>query len=136
MDYPNYTKLELLDWVKSNPNFNELFNKWALAGYTKDEKPSIDRLDDYKPYTLDNIQLMTWRENNTKGHADRMNGNNRKQLRGVIKYSLNDVKLEEYYSIRYAARVTGADQSCITRCCKGKQKTAGGYKWKYKETNK
>ena len=38
---------------------------------------------------------------------------------------------QNFYSAGEAARQTGADQSGITKCCKGKQKTAGGYHWKY-----
>ena len=30
-------------------------------------------------------------------------------------------------------REINIDKSSIIRCCKGKQSTAGGYKWKYKE---
>lgn len=33
-----------------------------------------------------------------------------------------------------AMKQTGVDQSSIRRCCKGKQKTAGGFHWKYKES--
>ena len=32
---------------------------------------------------------------------------------------------------RIAARELGLDQSHITQCCKGKQKTTGGYHWRY-----
>ena len=32
-----------------------------------DLRPSVDRINPLKPYTKDNIQLMTWRENYKKG---------------------------------------------------------------------
>lgn len=32
---------------------------------------------------------------------------------------------------RIAARELGLDQSGVTKCCKGKQKTCGGYHWRY-----
>jgi group I intron endonuclease len=38
-----------------------------------------------------------------------------------------------YPSIRNAFRVTGIDASMIMRVCKGRQRTAGGFHWKYKE---
>ena len=31
------------------------------------------------------------------------------------------------------SKETGINYSCITACCRGKQKTAGGYIWKYYE---
>lgn len=53
MDRPNYTRLELLDWLKNNQHFDELYNNWVKNGYKKDDVPSIDRLDDYKAYSFD-----------------------------------------------------------------------------------
>lgn len=37
----------------------------------------------------------------------------------------------EYGSILEAMRETGVDSTSISRCCRGKQKTAGGYHWVY-----
>jgi hypothetical protein len=35
-----------------------------------------------------------------------------------------------------ASRQAKVDASSISKCCKGKQKTSGGFKWRYeKETN-
>lgn len=36
-----------------------------------------------------------------------------------------------YESIRYASRKTKICHSCISKCCLNKQKTAGGYHWKF-----
>lgn len=36
-----------------------------------------------------------------------------------------------YFSIREAERLLGISHTMISRCCKGKQKTAGGYHWQY-----
>lgn len=36
-----------------------------------------------------------------------------------------------YETVRAAAQATGADESGIVKVCKGKQKTAGKYHWKY-----
>jgi len=40
-------------------------------------------------------------------------------------------KEEVYKSIKEASIKLNIDSSAITKCCKGKQKTAGGYIWKY-----
>lgn len=40
---------------------------------------------------------------------------------------------KEFISQSEAARVSGCDQSSINKCCRGKQKTAGGYTWRYKD---
>ena len=36
-----------------------------------------------------------------------------------------------YMSLKDASEKTGISRSCITSCCKGKQKTAGKYHWEY-----
>lgn len=43
-------------------------------------------------------------------------------------------ELNIFSSATEAAKVIGLSNcSTISRCCNGKQKTAGGYKWKYKQ---
>jgi len=44
---------------------------------------------------------------------------------------LTNEVINTYGSSREASRETGADQSSIIKCCKGKQNKAGGYKWEY-----
>ena len=39
--------------------------------------------------------------------------------------------LSTFPSTREAWRVTGINQSSISECCRGKLKSAGGYKWRY-----
>lgn len=54
---------ELQQWVLSQPNFNALWSSYERSGWVQDLKPSIDRLDNKRGYDLDNIRLVTWREN-------------------------------------------------------------------------
>lgn len=52
----------------------------------------------------------------------------------VCQYDLDDNFIKEYNSCREAARSIGAPYHVgINSCCLGRQKTAYGYKWKYKE---
>lgn len=64
-------------------------------------------------------------------HKDNMNYGNR-----AIKYSKSRGKAvlcvetqEVYFSMREAERRTGISEPCISRACRGKVKTAGGYHW-------
>jgi len=51
----------------------------------------------------------------------------------VIQYSLDEIFIKEYPSATEAARQLGISNSvCISRCCNNKNKTAFGYKWKFK----
>lgn len=133
MDMPNYSKVEFKNWILKQPNFEALFKSWVDSGYEKNLTPSVDRPDDYKPYTLDNIQLMTWGENRNKNYKDRKSGVNKKALKAVTSYNETTKDIIEYYSISEASRRTRAKVSNIINCCKGTRKTAGGFKWKYKE---
>lgn len=54
---------ELRAWALSQPNFNVLWASYEKSGWLRDLKPSIDRLDNKRGYELDNIRLVTWREN-------------------------------------------------------------------------
>lgn len=51
--------------------------------------------------------------------------------KSVIQLSLDGDKITTYSSIIEAEKNTGVDSSQIIRVCKGTNKTAGGYKWKY-----
>jgi group I intron endonuclease len=39
--------------------------------------------------------------------------------------------IEEFKTLREASDKTGTDRSCIGRCCKGRGRSAGGFKWKF-----
>lgn len=128
---PDYTKVELIKWVLSQANFDSLFKAWEISGYSKTLIPSTDRLDDYKPYTLDNIQVTTWIKNRSKSHSDRKNGVNNKNSKPVIQIAKDGEFIAEYYSIRQASRDTEINQSDISQCCLGKLNSSGGFYWKH-----
>ena len=54
---PTYTKQELFDWLINDWLFDLLYNNWLNCGHINSMKPSIDRLDDSKGYSFDNILL-------------------------------------------------------------------------------
>lgn len=55
----------------------------------------------------------------------------------VFQYDLNNNLIKEYDSITSASNQFKSDKSgLISRCCNNKQKTALGYIWKFKSTNK
>ena len=128
---PSYTKQELVNWLLCNPLFHALHNRWVESDYDRWIKPSVDRKNDYKSYTFDNIQLMTWGENKAKSHSDTVNGVNNKRSYSVQQFSLNNEFIKEYYSMRQASRETSIYDTDIGRCCSGRFKTAGGFIWRY-----
>ena len=60
---PEYTLEEYRAWLKSQPNFKELFGNWVLSGYDMEVAPSCNRLNNSEHYKFSNIELITKREN-------------------------------------------------------------------------
>lgn len=126
---PLYTLKELVEWVFKQPNFDCLFKLWVECDYESDSKPSIDRKNDYIGYSLDNIQLITWKENKDKYRSDVKSGVNRKHMKPVIQFSLGGVFVKSHYSISSASRLTNISLNSISACINNKRKSAGSFKW-------
>ena len=88
-----------------------------------DYKPSFDRIDNTKDYSFDNLQIMTWRENNAKGR--------RECMKAVRQYDLSGNYIKTYSSIIEASKEYNINKSNISACCKNKLHKTGGYIWKY-----
>ena len=56
-----------------------------------------------------------------------------KQGRAVEQLDLDDNVIDEFYSMCVASKVTGVSQPNIHKVCNGTRRTAGGYKWRYKD---
>ena len=84
---------------------------------------------------LSNLNLMTPKENTNWGTGiERMAKkqiNRKDQSKLVLQFDLQDNFVKEYPSTKQVERELGFAQAHICACCKGKYKTAYGYKWKY-----
>lgn len=130
-DLPSYNRDEFENWLYSQNNFEKLYNDWVNSDYSKDIKPSVDRLNDYKSYTFDNIQLTTWKENNNKAKRDTKNGILTKATMAVKQFTKNDELVGIYVSIAIASRETGSSSKAISECLSGRTKTSNGFIWRY-----
>lgn len=126
---PEYSQEELYSYVVNHPRFNRIYRDWINSDYDTNLKPSIDRKDDDIHYTMENIELKTWGENNAKGHSDTMKGINNKRSYPILQYKENEL-IGEYYSIAEAKRQTGIN-GIASSATTGH--TAGGYSWFHKE---
>lgn len=85
---------------------------------------------------LENLNLMTCKENCNWGSRNERRielQKNRKDLsKAVLQFTLDNILVKEYPSIRQAERETGFNQAHIVKCCKGKYKQMYGFKWQYK----
>lgn len=119
----NYNWEEFKNKYINNKIYLDLYNKWVNSGYLKNLKPSFDRIDNKKDYSFDNLQVITWEENNNKGRKE-------KSIK-VNQYDINGNYIKTFNSIVEASKEVNIYKSNISSCCKGKIKTCAGYKWEY-----
>ena len=130
---PQYTRDELYAWAFQN-QYEQLYLQWKSANYPKNLTPSIDRLNDLLGYSLQNIQLITWNENNQKMYDHRKSCKRiTRQNRKVEQLSLDGDHVSFFDSISHAARSTGITRTNINGMCKNKPnvKSVGGFIWRY-----
>ncbi len=128
---PEYTRIELMDWLFSQVLFHELYSEWKASGHKRRLRPSVDRKCDNVHYCMNNIQLMTWEENSEKAHKDQKTGElfSGKDLIPIQQALVDGTVINHFVSIREASRQTGIQEPNISRCSRGKRKTAGGFIW-------
>lgn len=84
---------------------------------------------------LDNLNLMTSKENNNWGtHSKRMVESRKGygKRKPVIQYDLDGNFIKEWESASDIKRQTGYSQGNISSVCRGELNHAYGYKWRYK----
>ena len=104
----------------------DIYSLWEQGchwcGETDWHSLGVDRIENTKPHTIDNV-VCACRNCNVK----------RGRTKKVIQYTLYGEFVKEWKSITEISNVLGLNKTCISLCCKGVQQTSGGYKWKFKE---
>ena len=57
------------------------------------------------------------------------------KIKPVNQYTKEGILVKVWNSMKEACIELNIQSSSLTRCCQGKRKTAGGYKWEYNQTN-
>lgn len=124
-----------------NDGEEELFtiHRLVAEAFLPNEKglPCVNHKDENKMNNcVDNLEWCTYKYNNHYGKnkpVNNLKNGSVKNRKGVCMFSKDGRLIAEYCSAREAARQTDLNQSNITKCCKGKHKTAGGYIWVYQK---
>lgn len=106
----------------------------SLREYYKDHKPTFSGRHHSKA-TIEKLKARHFsdetRAKMSKNHAS-VAGANNPSSRPIRQLSLSGELICEYDYAKLAATKYNIDLSAIIKCCKGKQKTCGGYRWEYK----
>lgn len=127
---PSYSKEQLKAWMFLHPDFESIYNKWVASGYLRKNAPSCDRINSLKPYTLENIQLVTFKQNHLNENRDMLSGliGNAKKVIGINRATKKEVRFD---SASIASRELSIVKQDIMQCCAGKRPSAGNYIWRY-----
>ncbi len=90
-----------------------------------DNKPCCDHIDANRLNNrIDNLRWATYQENNSHPHAIA------NRSRPVLQLDKNTGEIiKRFSSVKEAQMALGT--SYVSKCCRGKQNTTAGYKWKY-----
>lgn len=133
---PDYSLDEFRAWLESQPIFFELYESWLASDCEKDLIPSADRINNDQSYSLDNLQIVTFKQNRENVYADRKAGRVSTIDKPVLQFTKDGEFVAEYFSIAEAARKTNITQQNISAVANQlpKRKSAGGFIWKFKES--
>lgn len=90
------------------------------------KNPSIDRIENSKGYSIENIRLLERGKNTSLGSIERWN----KDVRPVIGVCIKTGSIKKYDHYRHA-KSDGFHPSAICHCLSGKRKKHKGYTWRY-----
>lgn len=127
--HTNETKLKI-----SLKNKGVKLDGCKRRAFTKEHINSLREQNLGKKLTYETKQKMSMSK---KGHFVSIETRNKiaeKKSKPIFQIDKNTNKIiKEFKSATFASRELNIPSSNINSCCLGKRKTAGGYKWKYKE---
>jgi hypothetical protein len=113
----------------TDKKYIRLFDEWVKHKYNIEYKPSIDRIDYRKPYTVRNTHMLTWKENSFKQkHTDMKFG----MTPRVIQLKDNKI-IRIFRSQGHCAKQLGIAQSSLSYVLNGTRNHVGGYQFIYEK---
>lgn len=133
---PDYDLAWLNSWVKSQSEFQSLFDAWVASDCQTILIPSVDRFDDDIGYTKANLhKVMTWADNKRRGEILRGQGvSKHERYKEVHQFDLQGKYIATFHSARSAyisIKGVASMSSHIIEVCEGERNYAEGFIWSY-----
>ena len=128
-EMPDYSREWLVYWIQSQPHFDALFNAWVESDYDTKLRPSVDRIDESKPYTKNNIQLVTWDYNCGRRRTSVIRFTKGRFSKPVIQLDLDGWMVDIHESTAEASRLLGISKSIIGNRLYNKYQIFDNYKF-------
>ena len=109
-----------------NSNYRKLYNSWVESGYVHKLVPSIDRVDNNKGYTIDNIQFLTKSDNIIKGNKEVKRKQKPDASGKPIKLTKNNV-IKIFKSAKKACDFLGKNRNAVHIAMKNSRLIDGWY---------
>ena len=114
-------RVENLRWTTSLENHNNPITKKHISEARKGKIP----WNLGKKYTEEQCS------NISKSKIGKCTYDKNPNAKAVLQFSLNGDFIREFSCIKEACECLGISQPLISMCCRGKRKSAGGFKWEY-----
>ena len=127
----NFSLDDFKNWSEGIENFHRLFQIWCFDDYSKESKPSVDRIDPTKGYTFENMQWLSWSENYYKGIAEVA----KKKEKPILMYK-DGFLLGKFRSLKEAQYFLGlSSNGNISENLRGTRTTVKGFNFEYIHEN-
>ncbi len=113
---------------RTSPNKNNFLSLESKRKMSNSHKGKIQLSETKKKISLANKK--TWKERDKS--SKRKGISNSKLFKIILQFDLEGNFLKEWVGIKNTSEILNIYEDGIINCCKGKQKTCGGFIWKYK----